>query len=218
MVEQVGLAIESAKAMSQVAPRLLILAGVNGVGKSTAVREIAASSGFSRVVSTDAIREVMRACINVDDDPALFRSSFSKGESGEPVLDWQRACESVEPGITATIERACREGIDLLLEGAHIVPSNRLLRAWREAGGIAVGLLMQVESEEKHREMLKTRDVHTYRRAERYLANFDRIRRIQEGLQERAKIASWPVVDPTWGSDTDRIKHFLDLAWNDRNS
>jgi 2-phosphoglycerate kinase len=65
---------------------------------------------------------------------------------------------------------------------------------------------------------LKTRDVHTYRRAERYLANFDRIRRIQEGLQERAKIASWPIVDPTWGSDTERIKHFLNLAWNERNS
>ncbi len=47
------------------------------------------------------------------------------------------------------------------------------------------------------------------------LQGFDRIRRIQEGLQERAKIASWPVVDPTWGSDTERIKHFLNLAWNE---
>ena len=35
MVERVGLAAESAKAMSQVAPRLLILAGATGVGKST---------------------------------------------------------------------------------------------------------------------------------------------------------------------------------------
>ena len=44
MVERVGLAAESAKAMSQVAPRLLILAGATGVGKSTAAREIAAAS------------------------------------------------------------------------------------------------------------------------------------------------------------------------------
>ena len=83
------------------------------------------------------------------------------------------------------------------------------MRAWREGGGIAVGLLMQVETEEKHREMLKSRDAHSYRRADRYLAGFDRIRRIQEGLQERAKIASWPVVDPTWGSDTDRLHQAL---------
>ena len=218
MVERVGLATESAKSMSTVAPRLLILAGATGVGKSTAAREIAASSGFSRILSTDAIREIMRTCIDVDDDPALHRSSFSRGENGEPVIDWQRTCESVEPGISATIERARREGIDLLIEGVHIVPSDRLLRAWREGGGIAVGLLMQVESEEKHRDMLKSRDAHSYRRADRYLAGFDRIRRIQDGLQERAKIASWPVVDPSWGSDTDRIKHFLNLAWNEHKA
>ena len=127
MVERVGLAAESAKAMSQVAPRLLILAGATGVGKSTAAREIAAASGFSRILSTDAIREIMRTCIDVDEDPALHRSSFSRGENGEPVIDWQRTCESVEPGITATIERARREGIDLLIEGVHIVPSDRLL-------------------------------------------------------------------------------------------
>ena len=77
--------------------------------------------------------------IDVDEDPALHRSSFSRGKNGEPVLDWQRTCESVEPGITATIERARREGIDLLIEGVHIVPSDRLLRAWREGGGIAQG-------------------------------------------------------------------------------
>ena len=216
MVERVGLATESAKSMSTVAPRLLILAGATGVGKSTAAREIAASSGFSRILSTDAIREIMRTCIDVDEAPALHRSSFSRGENGEPVIDWQRTCESVEPGISATIERARREGIDLLIEGVHIVPSDRLLRAWREGGGIAVGLLMQVESEEKHRGMLKSRDAHSYRRADRYLAGFDRIRRIQDGLQERAKIASWPVVDPSWGSDIDRIKHFLNLAWNEQ--
>ena len=218
MVERVGLATESAKSMSTVAPRLLILAGATGVGKSTAAREIAASSGFSRILSTDAIREIMRTCIDVDEDPALHRSSFSRGENGEPVIDWQRTCESVEPGISATIERARREGIDLLIEGVHIVPSDRLLRAWREGGGIAVGLLMLVESEEKHRDMLKSRDAHSYRRADRYLAGFDRIRRIQDGLQERAKIASWPVVDPSWGSDIDRIKHFLNLAWNEHKA
>ena len=76
MVERVGLAAESAKTMSQVAPRLLILAGATGVGKSTAAREIAAASGFSRILSTDAIREIMRTCIDVDEDPALHRSSF----------------------------------------------------------------------------------------------------------------------------------------------
>jgi 2-phosphoglycerate kinase len=216
MVERVGLATESAKSMSTVAPRLLILAGATGVGKSTAAREIAAASGFSRILSTDAIREIMRTCIDVDEDPALHRSSFSRGEMGNQSSIGNAPVNRLNQGISATIERARREGIDLLIEGVHIVPSDRLLRAWREGGGIAVGILMQVETEEKHREMLKSRDAHSYRRADRYLAGFDRIRRIQDGLQERAKIASWPVVDPSWGSDIDRIKHFLNLAWNEQ--
>jgi len=50
------------------------------------------------------------------------------------------------------------------------------------------------------------RDAHSYRRSDRYLANFSRIRSIQAGLIERAKIANWPMVDPTRvENDVDRI-------------
>ena len=39
MAERVGLATESAKVMSKRAPRLLIIAGVPGVGKSTFIEK-----------------------------------------------------------------------------------------------------------------------------------------------------------------------------------
>ena len=71
MVERVGLATESAKVMSKRAPRLLIIAGATGVGKSTAAGQIAASKGYTRILSTDAIREIMRTCMDVDDNQAL---------------------------------------------------------------------------------------------------------------------------------------------------
>ena len=150
---------------------------------------------------------------------SLHRSSFSRGESGEPVIDWLDTCQAVESGIVATIDRARREGIDLLIEGVHINPSERLLRSWREAGGIAVGLVMAVSEEERHKGMLRTRDAHSFRRADRYLAAFPRIRAIQGGLMDRAKIASWPIVDLSMvKSDTDRIKHLMDVAWNDHKA
>ena len=154
MVERVGLAAESAKSMSQVAPRLLILAGATGVGKSTAAREIAAASGFSRIISTDAIREIMRATDESQQHEALHRSSFSRGTRGEPVLDWNETCLAVEAGIAATVERARREGIDLLLEGVHIVPSARLLKAWEDAGGVALGVVMVVDEDRAHQACL----------------------------------------------------------------
>ena len=78
------------------------------------------------------------------------------------------------------------------------------------------GLVMTVGEEDRHRSMIRSRDAHSFRRADRYLAAFPRIRSIQNGLIERAKIASWPVVDLSRVSkDTERIKHLMDLAWNE---
>ena len=129
------------------------------------------------------------------------------------MLDWNETCLAVEAGITATVERARREGIDLLLEGVHVVPSARLLKAWEDAGGVALGVVMVVDEERTHQAMLKSRDAHSYRRSDRYLANFNRIRAIQAGLVERAKIANWPTVDPTRvDNDVERIFTLLNRA------
>jgi 2-phosphoglycerate kinase len=161
-------------------------------------------------MSTDAIREIMRVTDHEQQQEALHRSSFSRGSSGEPVLDWNETCLAVEAGITATVERARREGIDLLIEGVHIIPTARLLKAWEDAGGVALGVVMVVDEERAHQDMLRSRDAHSYRRSDRYLANFSRIRAIQAGLIERAKIASWPIVDPTRvESDVERIYTLL---------
>ena len=219
MTRTVGLAQRTAQALTQRPPRLLIIAGATGVGKSTAAVAVAQRAGFTRVMSTDAIREIMRATDEEGIQPALHRSSFSKGESGEPVLDWTETCLAVEAGIMATMERARREGIDLLMEGVHMVPSARLLRAWEEAGGVALGIVMVVDEEKAHLSMLKSRDAHSYRRADRYVANFKRIRAIQDGLIERAKIANWTIVDPTRvDSDVERIHTLLNRAINDHEA
>lgn len=216
MTRRVGLAESTAKALVTRPPRLLVIAGATGVGKSTASVGLASRAGFTRLMSTDAIREIMRVSDPEHLDVALHRSSFSKGDSGHPVLDWQETCLSVEPGLLATIDRARREGIDLLIEGVHVNPSARLLRSWEDAGGVALGVVMAVDEEKAHRSMLKSRDAHSYRRSDRYLASFDRIRAIQEGLIERSKITGWSVVDPTRVDDVERIFTLLNWAINEK--
>ena len=207
------MAQRTAQAISTRPPRLLIIAGATGVGKSTAAVGLAQRAGFTRVMSTDAIREIMRVSDHEHQHEALHRSSFSRGSSGEPVLDWNETCLAVEAGVTATLERARREGIDLLIEGVHIVPNARLLKAWEDAGGVALGVVMVVDEERAHQDMLKSRDAHSYRRSDRYLASFPRIRAIQAGLIERAKIANWPMVDPTRvENDVERIFTLLNRA------
>jgi 2-phosphoglycerate kinase len=169
----------------------------------------------TRTISTDAIREVLRTTDPERTLPALHRSSFSVGNAGDPVLDWMETCDVLEQGVRATMDRARREGVDLLIEGVHLVPSSRLLQRWREEGGVAVGVVLRVEDEARHRAMLREREEASWRRADRYIASLDRIRAIQDGLVDRAKIAGWPVIDVDRVNEVDRIQHHLNLAWND---
>lgn len=219
MARTIGLADSTINIIAKNPPRLLIISGATGTGKSTVAIKIAAKSNFSRLISTDVIREIMRATSDEEGDSALHRSSFSIGKSNDAILDWLETCQVLEKGIEATINRALREGIDLVLEGVHIVPSDRLIRPWIKAGGIAVGVVMAVDDEKKHQSMIVDRDTHSFRNADRYIANFSRIRQIQNGLIERSKVASWPVIDISRVvSDQEKIEHFLDLAWNQQRS
>ena len=214
MVERVGLAEATIRATATRTPRLLVIAGSSGTGKSSTARRILLERDFTRCVSTDAIREVLRTTDAERTRPALHRSSFSLGGTGDAVLDWLETCDELEQGVRATVERARREGVDLLLEGVHVVPMDRLLDAWRQDGGVAVGVVLRVDDEARHETMLREREEASWRRADRYIASLDRIRTIQDGLVDRAKVAGWPIIDVDRQDEVKRILHHLDLAWN----
>jgi 2-phosphoglycerate kinase len=215
MTKSVGIAGATTTKVTGRPPILVLIAGATGVGKSTTAVKIANEHSFARLLSTDAIREIMRV-VDTTDDSALHRSSFSRGESGDAVLDWQDTCKAVEAGILATIERARREGIDLILEGVHLEPSSRLLRSWRESGGIALGIVMHVEDEAQHTSFLKQRESHSFRNADRYISALPRIRSIQESLKDKARLVDWNTLDPTRVKDSlERVDYWLDLAWNE---
>ena len=215
MAKRIGIADATTTKVTGRPPILVLIAGATGVGKSTTAVKIANEHSFARLLSTDAIREIMRVQ-NTNENHALNRSSFSRGEAGDAVLDWQDTCKAVEAGILATIERARREGIDLILEGVHLEPSSRLLRSWRDSGGIAIGIVMHVDDEEQHASFLKQRETHSFRNAERYISALPRIRAIQDSLKEKSRIADWNTLDATVVKDSlERVNHWLDLAWND---
>lgn len=215
MARRIGIADTTTTKVTGRPPILILIAGTTGVGKSTTAVKFANEHSFARLLSTDAIREIMRVQ-GSEENHALHRSSFSRGEAGDAVLDWQDTCKAVEAGIQATIERARREGIDLILEGVHIEPSSRLLRSWRDSGGIAIGIVMHVDDESQHTSFLKQRESHSFRNADRYISALPRIRAIQDSLKEKARISDWNTLDPTIVKDSlDRMNHWLDLAWNE---
>ena len=105
-----------------VVPRLLIIVGTSGVGKSTMSAKLASELGFSKVASTDTVREVLRTQLTSSEKPQLHRSSFESA-GGSAVEDWEETVEVVSEGVQAVIERALEKRGDLLLEGVHYSPN-----------------------------------------------------------------------------------------------
>ena len=196
-------------------PKLLLLAGVNGVGKSTLSMQIAEFLKIKRVVSTDSIREVLRSNIDSIESPELHRSTFSVGKHKHPISDWEDCCNDVKEGVNSIINKSRREGLDLILEGVHLKPDNEIIRAWKEEGGVAIGVILYVHNEENHKRMIISREKETWRHAERYLNSFDKIRSIQTGILDMCKPLNWKTIDLSTGVDAvNEITHWFDLEWN----
>ena len=179
-----------------VVPRLLIIVGTSGVGKSTMSARLASELGFSKVASTDTVREVLRTQLTSSDRPALHRSSFESA-GGTPIEDWTETVEAVSEGVRAIIHRALEKRGDLLLEGVHYFPNNEVIDEWRDAGGIAAGVVLYVSSENMHRGMIANREKHNGKQVDHYLGNLARIREIQEELVVSGSHSEWLLVDPT---------------------
>jgi 2-phosphoglycerate kinase len=179
-----------------VVPRLLIIVGTSGVGKSTMSAKLASSLEFSKVASTDTVREVLRTQLTSLERPSLHRSSFESAGSSA-VEDWKETVGAVSEGVQAVIGRALEKGGDLLLEGVHYFPNKQIIDEWRDAGGIATGVVLYVTSESMHRGMIANREKHNGKQVDHYLGNLDRIRGIQEDLVVSGSQSEWLLIDPT---------------------
>ena len=181
-------------------PRLLVITGSSGVGKSTLSARAAASLGFSKSASTDTIREALRTQFDADELPALHRSSFESAGSGV-VEDWRGTVKVLSEGVAAVVRRASMKGSDLLLEGVHVIPDAQILNDWRGAGGIACGVVLYVEEGDRHQRFIVRRERHNNRGLAHYLDNLDRIREIQREMVSNGREAGWLVMDASAQDD-----------------
>ena len=181
-------------------PRLLVITGSSGVGKSTLSARAAASLGFSKSASTDTIREALRTQFDTDELPALHRSSFESAGSGV-VEDWHETVKVLSEGVAAVVRRASMKGSDLLLEGVHLIPDAQILNDWRGAGGIACGVVLYVEEGGRHQRFIMRRERHNNRGLAHYLDNLDRIRGIQNEMVSNGRDAGWLVMDASAQDD-----------------
>jgi 2-phosphoglycerate kinase len=186
-------------------PLVILLGGATGVGKSTTATQLAARLGVTRVISTDAIREVLRSAFSEELMPMLHESSFQADralqaplpkDADRLIIGFQRQVSAVAVGVKALIARAMEEGTDIIVEGAHVVPG--FLEGWEEEfqGAALVPIVMTVKDEDLHKSHFHMRALETRsNRHSHYLESFDKIRRIQAYIDQLAEEHGVPVIE-----------------------
>ncbi len=179
-------------------PLIILIGGTTGVGKSSLATEVAHRLGITRIVSTDSIREVMRAIFSKELVPPLHKSSFEAGkalrlpvppEADPLIVGFREQVSLVALGIEAVVKRAIREGTSLVMEGIHIVPGFiNFIEEFKEKAFI-IPLILSVESEDLHRSRFYIREIETEgeRPFERYRRNFKNIRKLGHFIEKLAE-------------------------------
>jgi 2-phosphoglycerate kinase len=181
-------------------PIIILIGGATGVGKSTVSTEIAFRLGINYTIGTDTIREVMRRMVSDELLPTLSVSSFDADESivlptvmiDKSLYAFERQVSHVAVGINAVLDRARKEGINMVIDGVHIVPGYYELEA---KDAILLHFVLYVDDLEQHKGHFYARGMGSQRSADRYVRSIDRIRRIQDFIMERAKAYGIPTIE-----------------------
>lgn len=198
-------------------PLIILIGGASGVGTSSMAFELANRLRLKNLISTDMIREVMRKIVSKELSPVIHKSSFDAYESiRTPSIRIDNVVEGfishvdvVNVGIEAIIERSVKEGISTIIEGVHVVPGF-IRKDLIENNNIII-FTLKVEDEESHKQRFysRCRQPWVKRSLERYMDNFDTIRKIQSFLEDQAKIHDSTVIDNVDISQT------IDIMIND---
>ncbi|MHB1375956.1 MAG: zeta toxin family protein [Candidatus Humimicrobiaceae bacterium] len=185
-------------------PLIILIGGSTGAGKSTVATIISNRLNISRVVSTDAIREIMRTSISDKLIRPLQGSSYNAYKYLSPVpagvdpviLGFREQVMAVNVGIEAIISRSVEEKIDTIVEGAHIVPGFFKIKEFYNKA-IIENYIIIVKDEDIHREhfIKRTYETQGSRPMEKYLKHLKNIRQIQGYIEDLAEKNNVKILD-----------------------
>lgn len=180
-------------------PVAIVLGGAAGTGKSTLATRLAVRLNIPRVVTTDAIRDVLRTVVPANVLPELHQSTFEviAPDAVDPFSGFLRQCSAVGAAAVAVADRLADEHRSLIIEGVHAIP-GATARALLDhsAQPIVIERLIIQAAEDRHADLLRRRATsEPQRQGDRHLAGFDRIRMIQDRLRTEALTHDVPIID-----------------------
>ncbi len=193
-------------------PLIILVGGTSGTGKSTVTAELAYLLDIVRTQSTDMMREIIRCYLAPHVVPTL---GFSSAEAWrglpevEPVMGgwvtenpvvagFLSQFGTVKGALEATIARAVKEGIDLIVDGVHVLPGKLDLDEVRK-NAVVVPLLLAVTNIDRLALQLKRRGREQPERGDSRRHNhLDAIWNLQSYMLDQAEKDAIPVI-ANWG-------------------
>ena len=184
-------------------PLIILIGGASGVGTSSMAFELANRLRLKNLISTDMIREVMRKIVSQELSPVIHKSSFDAYEAiRTPSIRIDSVIEGfishvdvVNVGIEAIIERSVKEGISTIIEGVHVVPGFIRKDLLDNNNIIMFTLIVEDEEAHKQRFYARCRQPWVKRSLDRYMENFDTIRKTQNFLVQQAEIHDTRIIN-----------------------
>lgn len=186
-------------------PIIILLGGASGTGKSTIATTLASRLAITRVIPTDAVREVMRGFVPETLVPELHRSSFEpppdEPDAGFETIwsAFRRQCQAVGAGVARVVKRMVNEREDTIIEGVHVLPGLDIAAMASNRAAIVVPILLTVrDTSVHHAHFMHRLETHHGREPGRYLDRLGTIRAIDERLQAEARTHGVAIVDATF--------------------
>eukprot|EP00026_Physarum_polycephalum_P002313 Phypoly_transcript_02319.p1 GENE.Phypoly_transcript_02319~~Phypoly_transcript_02319.p1 ORF type:complete len:586 (+),score=106.00 Phypoly_transcript_02319:93-1850(+) len=185
----------------------ILLGGTSGCGKSTLAALLASRIGFSSVISTDNIRQLMRKFISRAEAPILWASTYHAGEilDGDSSLShkerilkgYEAQNEMIFKQLDALIGTYEEKKDSLIIEGVHL--DTRLIMRLVKRHPTCIPFLMHISNEAKHRERFAIRSKYMTLdpRQNKYTKFFKNIRIINDYLCSGADVKMIPQIDNT---------------------
>ncbi|MBM3707202.1 MAG: 2-phosphoglycerate kinase [Actinobacteria bacterium] len=185
-------------------PLVILIGGATGVGKSTIATILATRLNITRVASSDAIREVMRATVSDRLIRPIRGSSYNAYQNlmlppvgvNPVILGFREQVMAVIVGIEAIVKRNIEEKNDIIIEGAHVVPGYMELEKYSDKAVIQQ-IVISVSDIEIHKEHFTKRTTETQgsRPMTKYIKHLDKIHMIQKYIEELANENNIPIIE-----------------------
>ena len=189
-------------------PLIILVGGTSGTGKSTVTAELAYLLDIVRTQSTDMMREIIRCYLPPHVVPTLGFSSVEAWRGlpevepvmGEMVTEnpviagFLSQFGTVKVALEATIARAVKERVDLIVDGVHVLPGKLdLSEAQKKA--VVVPIVLAVTNAERLAHQLRRRGREQPERGDsRRRKHLEAIWNLQSYMLDQAEKDAIPVI------------------------